>query len=578
MLADFGQQHYSLLSLPIAIRLLVCISELLLIENLFLNLPENSRWHVALPCVLLAGLTCFDILVVADTALFGRPSLPLASARAIAMIVVAPLLVLAALRGQRWNEPIKLSRTAVFHSATLILSGSVLLSLALAGEILRQLDPTWGWVAELSLMFSGLIGIMLFLSSRSARSLMDRVVIHHFFADRYDYRKQWLSCIATLSGRGHWERADLYTRAIQAVADVVDSPSGALFLRNEAKNTMTWMTSWNMPAGGEIPLSTSLIQRLMAQQQVVDLLTDPPAAHDSGDLRQLGSVWLAVPLLHAVGVSGLVVVGPPRVQFRVDQEVYDLLGILGQEVGTYIAEQRAAEVISQTQDLHEYGKRFAFVAHDIKNISSQLGLLLSNAEYHLENPAFQRDMLGTVRSSVHKIDRLLKRLDKPELERTTETIFPILRLQALLTTLQTSARVELIADDGCSTVELAISPELFETAITHLLNNALEAAPDRLVAIHMSQNTRRITIDITDHGNGMSAEFVRNELFSPFKTNKHGGSGIGAFQARELITSAGGELLVISQKGSGTTMRVIFPLAATTTHQPPGLPVRAKVG
>ena len=81
---------------------------------------------------------------------------------------------------------------------------------------------------------------------------------------------------------------------------------------------------------------------------------------------------------------GLVIVGPPRVPFRTDQEVYDLLRILGREVATYIAEQRATEILLQTRDLHDYSKRFAFVAHDIKNVSSQLALLLCNAEHHID--------------------------------------------------------------------------------------------------------------------------------------------------------------------------------------------------
>ena len=52
------------------VRLGIAICELLLIENLYLNLPEQSRWHVALPCVLLGSLACFDILLCADLALF----------------------------------------------------------------------------------------------------------------------------------------------------------------------------------------------------------------------------------------------------------------------------------------------------------------------------------------------------------------------------------------------------------------------------------------------------------------------------------------------------------------------------
>jgi len=58
----------------------------------------------------------------------------------------------------------------------------------------------------------------------------------------------------------------------------------------------------------------------------------------------------------------------------------------------------------------------------------------------------------------------------------------------------------------------------------------------------------------------MDAGFVRDELFQPFRSTKSGGYGIGAFQTRELIRAAGGDLEVISEKGAGTTMRILLPL------------------
>ena len=69
-------------------------------------------------------------------------------------------------------------------------------------------------------------------------------------------------------------------------------------------------------------------------------------------------------------------------------------------------------------------------------------------------------------------------------------------------------------------------------------------------------------IDIIDRGPGMDGVFIRDELFLPFRSTKSGGYGIGAFQTRELIRMAGGDLEVISEKGFGTTMRIILPLVA----------------
>ena len=67
-------------------------------------------------------------------------------------------------------------------------------------------------------------------------------------------------------------------------------------------------------------------------------------------------------------------------------------------------------------------------------------------------------------------------------------------------------------------------------------------------------------IDIVDEGPGMSPEFIRAELFRPFASTKGDGHGVGVYQARELLREAGGDLLVLSRVGSGTTMRLLLPL------------------
>jgi putative PEP-CTERM system histidine kinase len=248
---------------------------------------------------------------------------------------------------------------------------------------------------------------------------------------------------------------------------------------------------------------------------------------------------------------------PPRASFRLDAEVFALLRTVGREVATYIAEQHATQRLIQTRQLHDYGKRFAFVAHDIKNVASQLTLLLANAEHHLADPAFQQDMLQTIRASVDKIGGLIQRLEAPDSE-GTQAIEPLPRLEALIATYQRlrggTVRVE---HDG-STGKVPMAAESFDTVITHLLNNAVEAGSKAPVLVTVRHGAERITVEITDRGEGMTPEFVRDQLFQPFQTGKPGGSGIGAFQARELVREAGGELHVDSEPGAGTTVRLVL--------------------
>jgi signal transduction histidine kinase len=109
---------------------------------------------------------------------------------------------------------------------------------------------------------------------------------------------------------------------------------------------------------------------------------------------------------------------------------------------------------------------------------------------------------------------------------------------------------------------VTIDPDRFRSALTHLVQNAVDAScPSDRVIISSHRLGMRLLIDITDKGPGMDNAFIRDELFLPFRSTKSGGYGIGAFQTRELIRISGGELEVISEKGFGTTMRIVLPLA-----------------
>ena len=114
---------------------------------------------------------------------------------------------------------------------------------------------------------------------------------------------------------------------------------------------------------------------------------------------------------------------------------------------------------------------------------------------------------------------------------------------------------------GAGACRVAIDGDQFRSALYHLINNAREAgrSPKGVMVASRSADDR-ITIDVVDSGPGMDEEFIRNELFRPFRSTKTGGLGIGAYQARELLRMVGGELEVISEKGVGTTMRMTFPV------------------
>ena len=260
------------------------------------------------------------------------------------------------------------------------------------------------------------------------RSRVRGVLVDNFFTHRYDYRREWMRCIETLTAPDAF--IGLHKRAIRAVAEVVDSPAGVLFVRAPEDVAFQWAGSLNTPAvTAPIPPGHPLVPAFADGDRIAVLEELPDAA---AWFEEIPRAWLAVPLNHFGNLIGFVVLTRSRAPFKLDHEVFQLLRVVGREVASRVAEQRAAQILSQTRELRDYSQRFAFVLHDIKNVSGQLSMLLANAEVHADNPEFQRDMLATVRASVGKITRLLPGCRPTGEERSHALIDPVERLKDIV--------------------------------------------------------------------------------------------------------------------------------------------------
>jgi hypothetical protein len=59
----------------------------------------------------------------------------------------------------------------------------------------------------------------------------------------------------------------------------------------------------------------------------------------------------------------------------------------------------------------------------------------------------------------------------------------------------------------------------------------------------------------------MTEDFVKDQLFKPFRTTKEKGLGIGLYQCRQIVEAHGGKIEVKSEPGKGTEFAVFLPIA-----------------
>ena len=78
-----------------------------------------------------------------------------------------------------------------------------------------------------------------------------------------------------------------------------------------------------------------------------------------------------------------------------------------------------------------------------------------------------------------------------------------------------------------------------------------------------------VFVQVTDTGCGMDAE-TQHKLFDPFFTTKFWGRGLGMAEVMGIVKGHHGNMMVESEIGKGTTIRVLFPVS----KKPQALPVQ----
>ena len=546
----------------IAARVGVAVLGMLLVEQLYRNKPEQERWAIKFACLGIGGMFAYDFYMYSDAMLFRKVNPEIWAARGAVNALTVPLIAISVARSTSWSSELAVSRRVMFHSAALFGSAIYLLTMGSAGYYLRYVGGSWGSVMQVTFLFGALILLIGILFSGTFRSWLKVFISKHFYSYNYDYREEWLRFTSTLSKHG----PGLGDRAIQAVAALGESSGGLMWIRRES-GQFEPAASWQLPPSTVIePADSPFCQFLDAKQWVVDLqeYQDAPAKYDDlampAWLMAYPRARLVVPLTMQGRLFGFVLLLEPRSAIKLNWEVIDLLKIAGSQAASYLAQHDAANALLVARQFESFNRMSTFVVHDLKNLVSQLSLLMSNAERHKNNPEFQQDMIETVNYSVQKMKLLLQKLSRsvaPE-HPAALSIERLLKQAVALKAAFEPQPVLTITDPGLTVLA---DWERLERVVGHLIQNAIEAtARDGKVEIELARQGESVLIRITDSGEGMSEEFIRARLFKPFESTKSAGMGIGVFESREYIQELGGTLEVISAPEHGSTFNIILPL------------------
>lgn len=558
--------------------LALAVLGLVLVEQLHHNVQDSARWNAKPVCIALGVIFAFDLYLYSQMALFREADLDAASIRAGVHAIAVPLLYVAARRHRDWIAKLHVSRAAVFHSATLILSGLYLLGVSAVGYYLRYTGGDWGRALQIALLVLSIVGLLLLLFSGALRAKLRVYISKNFFSYRYDYREEWLRFTAMLSSQSSPEA--LGQSIIEGLANLVESPGGSLWLPSQAQGGYVQAVRHNAVRSSLVVAEQDdFVQFLVSSGWILDLDHLRQGRPDDGkpwvqapqDLLDESRHWLIVPLLAGPRLIAFVVLEHSRASLDVNWEVRDLLKTASAQAAGFLAQVQAAEALLEARKFDAFHKMSAFVVHDLKNIVTQFSLMMKNAQKHRDNPEFQDDMLATVENSLEKMRQLLMQLRDGQRPLGAQGG---VELPALLKRLQAQAakKGRTLELGELEAIQCRGQEDRVERVLGHAVQNALDATPpEGSVRASLHRHGSNAVVTVADTGIGMSEEFIRSKLFRPFQTTKETGMGIGAFESFQYVQELGGKIEVDSAVGQGTRLTISLPLLLTQEGQGLGM-------
>jgi putative PEP-CTERM system histidine kinase len=549
---------------------------LILLEQIYRNSGEAARDSLKYLVCGIGALFAYDLFLYSQAELLRGIMADAWNARGALIAFAAPLIAIAVRREPQWSLDVFVSRQAVFYTTTFMGVGAYLLLMAAGGYYVRQFGGSWGRLGQVVFFGGALLLLALLVGSSVLRRRARVFLSKHFYRNKYDYRLEWLRFIGTLSS-GHDE--DVRRTAIAAIAQIFSSPAGILWLADEASARFVPVAAWpgrldEIDRIEALPASADLAAFLARTQWIVDLRELARAPDMYGNLALPD--WLSTergfrivsPLLQLEHLMGFVLLYDPPPPFDLNYEDRDLLKTVGRHVATQIAQQEADRKLTESRQFEAYNRLTAFMMHDLKNSAAQLRLIVDNYERHKRNPEFIDDAMGTVTNAVERITRLIDQLrGSTAPERLARVDLADVAREAVR---RCSVRQPRPALQRCEAALVQANPERLTTIIEHVIRNAQDAtSAEGSVSVAVSHRGPEAQLIVSDTGQGMDAEFVRDRLFRPFDSTKGAkGMGVGAYQVREYIQRLAGNVEVQSSPGQGTRFTISMPVCEPARAEP----------
>ncbi|MCI0707986.1 MAG: PAS domain S-box protein [Ignavibacteriae bacterium] len=249
----------------------------------------------------------------------------------------------------------------------------------------------------------------------------------------------------------------------------------------------------------------------------------------------------------------------------IDDEA-EVVGFLGAHRD--ITEQKMLEQqLVQSQKMESIGTLAAGIAHEVGNPLTSISSLVQVIQ-RTTSDDFAKEKLELIKNQVGRISRTIRDLvdfSRPSTHTVRSTDVNQVVRDALNIVKYGKKVREITFHEtmGENLPLLMIVPDQLTQVFINILINAVDALQGKpgSIWIQTALDTNNIEIAIRDSGTGISRE-DKEKIFDPFFTTKEigKGSGLGLWVSYGIVKNFGGDILVESEPGTGSTFKVLLPL------------------
>jgi signal transduction histidine kinase len=227
---------------------------------------------------------------------------------------------------------------------------------------------------------------------------------------------------------------------------------------------------------------------------------------------------------------------------------------------------RAQREASQRERLSSLGRLSTVIAHEVRNPLMIIKAALHALKRASASPDDVREAAADIDGEVARLNRVVNDvLDfaRPiDFELAPADLNALCRESALAAQAAPGATVDMDLDPSVGVV--VTDSERLRSALVNLTVNARHAVDGRETQ-RVTLTTRReggtVMIVVSDTGVGIERADL-NRVFDPYFTTKRGGTGLGLPLTKNIVEGLGGTIVVASEPGSGTDIRIALPVGA----------------